>query len=342
MHTFSNAGGNVTWDLGGEIYWDSSSQALLGADCLSSQADYTQLALQCKLHSQALVCLASGLFDRLHVLLNISSDAHFRSTVNISLGFCLKIRSLKIPSFNKKSSCQWTQLQMCGTWLSGLLTSDHEAASPLANLHIGSQQLAAEESKRAATFLFLLLSKRLLVHCKSTCEAQPELSDTHLDSYASLTICSVASTTKYTYIHTHTCVRMHTEFTTAAFWKKLLQLFFLWCCVEISERSSSKLLLRVAAHSERQEGFTSLHPLLNFTKHESAEWVICESLSTQQGHQPVHTVQSTTTFSFAALPDRWHVICWYQTSEALIPCVMQSDTQRLSGHAAQHILHVFL
>lgn len=102
MHTFSNAGGNVTWDLGGEIYWDSSSQALLGADCLSSQADYTQLALQCKHHSQALVCLASGLFDRLHVLLNISSDAHFRSTVNISLGFCLKIRSLKIPSFNKK------------------------------------------------------------------------------------------------------------------------------------------------------------------------------------------------------------------------------------------------
>lgn len=102
MHTISNAGRNVTWDLGGEIYWDSSSQAVQGADCLSSQADHAQLALQCKHHSQALVCLASGLFDRLHVLLNISSDAHFQSTVNISLGFCLKIRSLKIPSFNKK------------------------------------------------------------------------------------------------------------------------------------------------------------------------------------------------------------------------------------------------
>lgn len=88
--------------LVGKTYWDLSSRALLGADCLSSQADHAQLALQCKHHSQALVCLASGLFDRLHVLLNISSDAHFQSTVNISLGCCLKIRSLKILSFNKK------------------------------------------------------------------------------------------------------------------------------------------------------------------------------------------------------------------------------------------------
>lgn len=88
--------------LVGKTYWDSFSRALLGADCLSSQTDHAQLALQCKHHSQALVCLASGLFDRLHVLLNISSDAHFQSTVNISLGCCLKIRSLKILSFNKK------------------------------------------------------------------------------------------------------------------------------------------------------------------------------------------------------------------------------------------------
>ena len=88
--------------LVGKIYWDSSSQALLWADCLSSQADCARSALQCKHHFPALVCLASGLFDRLHVLLNISSDAHFHSAVNVSLGCCLKIRSLKISSFNKK------------------------------------------------------------------------------------------------------------------------------------------------------------------------------------------------------------------------------------------------
>lgn len=85
-----------------KIYWDSSSQALLWADCLSSQAECARSALQCKHHFPALVCLASGLFDRLHVLLNISSDAHFQSAVNVSLGCCLKIRSLKISSFTKK------------------------------------------------------------------------------------------------------------------------------------------------------------------------------------------------------------------------------------------------
>lgn len=36
------------------------------------------------------------------MLLNISSDAHFQSGVNVSLGCCLKIRSLKISSFNMK------------------------------------------------------------------------------------------------------------------------------------------------------------------------------------------------------------------------------------------------
>lgn len=131
--------------LVGKIYWDSSSQALLGADCLSSQADHAQLALQCKHHSQALVCLASGLFDRLHVLLNISSDAHFQNTVNISLGCCLKIRSLEISSLNKKILLPKDLAS--NMWNLTVRALDLEAACPLANLHIGCQQLAAEESK---------------------------------------------------------------------------------------------------------------------------------------------------------------------------------------------------
>lgn len=36
------------------------------------------------------------------MLLNIPSNANFRSAVNVSLGCCLKMKSLKISSFNKK------------------------------------------------------------------------------------------------------------------------------------------------------------------------------------------------------------------------------------------------
>lgn len=102
MHTLNDAGGNVTWDRGGE--------SLLGlfqpGPALSKMPFFRGwprvVSLQCKHRLQTLVCLASGLFDRLHVLLDISSDAHLLSAVNISLGYCLKIRSLKISSFNKK------------------------------------------------------------------------------------------------------------------------------------------------------------------------------------------------------------------------------------------------
>ena len=87
--------------LVGKIYWDFSSQALLWADCLSSQGDCARSGLQCKHRFPVLVYLASGLFDRLHVLLNVSSDARFQSAVNVSLGCCLRIRSLKISTFNK-------------------------------------------------------------------------------------------------------------------------------------------------------------------------------------------------------------------------------------------------
>lgn len=352
MHTFSNASENVTWDLGGEIYWDSSSQALLGADCLSSQADHAQLALQCKHHSQALVYLASGLFDRLHVLLNISSDAHFQSTVNISLGFCLKIRSLKISSFNKNillpkdpGSNVWNlTVRAVDLWP---LTVRAVDLWPRSCKSTGKPAcwVPATSSKGIQTGSYFPL---FVVVQKNFGAFQKHLSSsTRAVRHSPGQLCFInymfcCFNNQYTYTHTHTCVCMHMEFTTAAFWKKILQLFFLWCCVEISDVAAANCYLELQCTSERQEGLTSLHPVLNFTERESAGWVIRESLSTQQGHQSVHTVQSTTTFSFAALPDRWHVNSWYQTSETLIPCGMQSDTQRLSGHAAQGILRVFL
>lgn len=93
--------------------------------------------------------------------------------------------------------------------LSGLLTSDHGAASPQAYLHTGSKvaqdgPLALEESKMAATFIFLLLSK-MNMHSKGTCQAQPKPSGSCQDSYTSLIICLVTSIS-HTHTHTNTYV----------------------------------------------------------------------------------------------------------------------------------------
>lgn len=190
--------------LVGKIYWDSSSRALLGADCLSSQADHAQLALQRKHHSQTLVCLASGLFDRLHVLLNISSDAHFQRTVNISLGCCLKIRSLEISSFNKKiflpkdpASSVWNlTVRAVDLWPWSCKSTGKPAHWVLATSSRGIQM--------GSYFPFFVVVQKEHAF-KSTCQAQPELSDSCLDSYTSL-ITFHCFNNQYTYIHTHTPV----------------------------------------------------------------------------------------------------------------------------------------
>lgn len=150
--------------LVGKIYWDSSSPALLCADCLSSQGDRARSALQCKHRFPALVCLASGLFDRLHVLLNISSDAHFQTAVNVSLGCCLKIRSLKISSFSKK-------ILLPEGLASNMLRLTVGAVDLWLSTGIPAHWLQGS-TRWAATFIFLL--SKMNVHFKSTCQPQPE------------------------------------------------------------------------------------------------------------------------------------------------------------------------
>lgn len=221
--------------LVGKIYWDSSSPALLWADCLFSQGERARSALQRKHRFPALVCLASGLFDRLHVLLNISSDAHFQSAVNVSLGCCLKIRSLKISSFNKKillpegpaSNMLRPTVRAVDLWQSWKSTGIP------AHWLQGSTRWAASTGRiqNGQLLSFFLLSK-MNEYFKSTCQPQPELSGCCQDSYTSLIICFVASIGD-THTYTHTLMYAY-GITTATFWKKPLKLFFLGSCVEIS------------------------------------------------------------------------------------------------------------